>query len=97
VGASTAFTILGNAIAPGFADRYLARTGFDAQQTDEEIKAGRPDNLFEPVPGKRATRGDFDNRAHSRSVQWILTRHRRELAVAAMAGVVVPLVLRWRR
>ena len=27
VGASTALTLLGNALAPGFADRYLARTG----------------------------------------------------------------------
>ncbi len=29
VGASTAVTLLGNAVAPGLGDRYLAKTGFD--------------------------------------------------------------------
>lgn len=77
VGASTALTLLGNAIAPGFADRYLARTGFDSQQTDEPMPAERPDNLFEPVPGEHGTHGDFDEGAKSSSAQWELTRHRR--------------------
>jgi NAD(P)-dependent dehydrogenase (short-subunit alcohol dehydrogenase family) len=87
VGASTAFTLLGNAIAPGFADRYLARTGFDAQQTSEAVQPCRPDNLFEPVPGESSAHGDFDRRAKPRSAQWQLTRHRRLLAGAAAAGV----------
>lgn len=82
VGASTALTLLGNALAPGFADRYLARTGFDAQQTDEPVASPRPDNLFAPLPGPRATHGDFDDVAKPRSVQWRLTRHRRLLATA---------------
>jgi len=51
VGGSTVATILGNRLAPGLADRYLARTGYEAQQTDEPVTAGRPDNLFESVPG----------------------------------------------
>ena len=54
VGASTALTVIGNALAPGLADRYLARTGFDSQQTDEPVPSGRPDNLFRPLPGERA-------------------------------------------
>src|SRR6185437_12778641 len=83
VGASTALTLLGNALAPGFADRYLARTGFDSQQTGEPVQPGRPDNLFEPLPGERAAHGDFDDEAKSRSVQWELTRHRRLLAGGA--------------
>ncbi len=83
VGASTALTLLGNALAPGVADRYLARTGFDSQQTDEPVEAGRPDNLFAPLPGTRSAHGDFDAQAKSRSVQWELTRHRRLLAAAA--------------
>jgi NAD(P)-dependent dehydrogenase (short-subunit alcohol dehydrogenase family) len=77
VGASTAFTMIGNALAPGVADRYLARTGFDSQQTDSPEPPDRPDNLFEPVPGPRDAHGDFDERAHGRSLQWALTRHRR--------------------
>src|ERR1700744_521067 len=33
VGGSTAVTLLGNAVAPGLGDRYLAKTGFGARQT----------------------------------------------------------------
>ena len=45
----------------GFGDRYLARTGYDAQQTDEPEDPGRPDNLWEPrrraaTTGARAVR-----------------------------------------
>ncbi len=90
VGASTAITLLGNALAPGFADRYLARTGFDAQQTDEPVRPDRPDNLFAPVPGKWEAHGNFDDAAKPRSVQWELTRHRRVLA--GTAGVVAGLL-----
>jgi hypothetical protein len=35
VGGSTMGTLAGNAIAPGLLDRYLARTGFKSQQTDQ--------------------------------------------------------------
>jgi NAD(P)-dependent dehydrogenase (short-subunit alcohol dehydrogenase family) len=82
VGASTALTLMGNALAPGAADRYLARTGFDSQQSDEPRRADRADNLFEPLPGAHRTHGDFDERAKSRSVQWEITRRRRLLGVA---------------
>jgi NAD(P)-dependent dehydrogenase (short-subunit alcohol dehydrogenase family) len=95
VGASTALTLIGNALAPGFADRYLARAGFSSQQTGEPVQPGRPDNLFEPLPGERAAHGDFDGEAKSRSAQWELTRHRRLLACGT--GVAVGLVGAMRR
>jgi NAD(P)-dependent dehydrogenase (short-subunit alcohol dehydrogenase family) len=89
VGSSTAFTLLGNALAPGIADRYLARTGYGAQQTDSPAEPGRADNLFEPLPGERGVHGDFSERAHARSAQWELTRHRRLLIGLGLgAGVV---------
>ncbi len=90
VGASTALTLLGNAVAPGFADRYLSQTGFDSQQTDEPVEPDRPDNLFAPLTGERSAHGDFDDKAKPRSVQWELTRHRRLLAGGA--GAVVGLL-----
>jgi hypothetical protein len=93
VGGSTAIAVAGNAIAPGIGDRYLARTGFGAQQTSEPVAPDRPDNLIEPLPGDRGAHGDFDEQAKSRSVQWRLTRHRLAigvgtgaLAAAALAG-----------
>jgi NAD(P)-dependent dehydrogenase (short-subunit alcohol dehydrogenase family) len=94
VGASTAFTMIGNAIAPGFADRYLARTGYDAQQTKEAVPAGRPDNLFEPLSGDRGAHGDFDSQAHDQSTQWLATRHR--VALGGL-GLTALGALRWRR
>src|ERR671924_421859 len=50
VGGPTLKVVLGNKLAAGLGDRYLARTGYDSQQTDEPIAADREDNLFEPVP-----------------------------------------------
>jgi hypothetical protein len=78
--------MLGNALAPGVADRYLARTGYDAQQTDEPVPSARPDNLFEALPGDRGAHGDFDSNAHARSGQWALTRHRRVLGGLGVGG-----------
>ena len=54
--AAPSATLLGNAVAPALLDRYLARTGFDAQQTDEPEEAGRPDNLFAPARRRRRAR-----------------------------------------
>jgi NAD(P)-dependent dehydrogenase (short-subunit alcohol dehydrogenase family) len=68
VGGPTVKAILGNAIAPSFADHYLARNGFVAQQTDEP-NDGRPDNLFAPVEGTQAAHGPFDAQAKSQSLQ----------------------------
>ena len=45
VGGSTAATILANRTLPGILDRYLARTGFRSQQTDQAVSPERPDNL----------------------------------------------------
>ena len=46
-------------IAPALLDRHLARTGYDVQQTDEPVSAGRPDNLDAPLPGDRGAHGSF--------------------------------------
>jgi NAD(P)-dependent dehydrogenase (short-subunit alcohol dehydrogenase family) len=51
VGGPTVVAIEGNKVAPSLADHYLGRTGFDSQQTEEAAQPGRPDNLFEAVPG----------------------------------------------
>ena len=49
VGWPTVEAIVGNKIAPGLLDAYLARTCFDAQMTGEPEDPARPDNLWEPV------------------------------------------------
>jgi short-subunit dehydrogenase len=67
VGWPTIATRVANALAPGLVDRYLARTGFKSQLTDEPEHA-RPDNLFESVDGDYGAHGRFDDQAKDRSI-----------------------------
>src|SRR5437764_405242 len=87
VGGSTVATIVANKLVPRLLDRYLARTGYDSQQTQEQADPNRPANLGQPVPGDHGAHGDFDRQAKGCSVQWWLTTHRRGL-VGAGFGVV---------
>jgi NAD(P)-dependent dehydrogenase (short-subunit alcohol dehydrogenase family) len=95
VGGSTTATIAGNRIIPALLDRYLARTGYDAQQTGQKVTPGRPNNLWEPVDGPsghdHGPRGIFDNIAHDRSPQLWMSQHAGLLtaAVAAILGGAV--------
>jgi NAD(P)-dependent dehydrogenase (short-subunit alcohol dehydrogenase family) len=94
VGGSTVRTLLGDKIAPGLLDRYLARTGYDAQQTEEPVEAERPSNLWEPLPGDRGTHGIFEAEARAESIQFWLARHRALLLGAGAAAIVARLALR---
>jgi hypothetical protein len=82
-------------IVPGIADRYLGRTGYDAQQTSEPVSPDRPDNLFMPVPGDFAAHGTFDSVAHGRSIQFAVSRNRSFLALAG--GILAAGYIAWRR
>ena len=87
VGASTVLTIIGNKLAPWIADRYLARTAFSGQQTDQPVSDDRSDYLFSPVPRDKGAHGDFDDEALEHSPQQWAAGHRRELLAATAAGV----------
>jgi hypothetical protein len=92
VGGTTAATIVANAIAPGLLDRYLARTGFQAQQTDEPKPADQPANLWEPADGvdghDYGSHGVFDQVALARSPQQWAAHHYGVLATALGAVAV---------
>ena len=97
VGLPTAYTILGERLASGLMDRYLARTNIDAQQVPEQPidPESRRDNLTVAPPGDPGAHGEFDGRAHPRSPQLWLATHRRALATGAAAGsLAVGAVLR---
>jgi hypothetical protein len=68
---------------------YLARTGYESQQTSEPIDPNRPDNLFEPVAGNWGAHGVFSDRASGRSEQLWADTHRFSLALAgaSLAGL----------
>jgi NAD(P)-dependent dehydrogenase (short-subunit alcohol dehydrogenase family) len=95
VGLPTVAAIECNKFWPGVLDRYLARNGYDAQQTDEPAEPGREDNLWQPLPGDRGAHGDFDKRASRFSPQMWLNTHRAwvafgtGLAAAASAALVI--------
>jgi NAD(P)-dependent dehydrogenase (short-subunit alcohol dehydrogenase family) len=84
VGWPTVKAIVGNKIAPQFADWYLARNGYDAQQTDMPEEPMRADNLWRPVPGDHGAHGDFDSRARTSSSYFWVTTHRRWIALASL-------------
>jgi len=88
VGGSTTQAVIGNKIAPGLVDRYLAKNGYQSQQTEQPEDPDRPHNLWEPVSGDRGAHGRFDARAKRSSVQFWLSKHRQTIALAgaALAG-----------
>jgi NAD(P)-dependent dehydrogenase (short-subunit alcohol dehydrogenase family) len=96
VGGTTVLAIVGDKVAPGIGDLYLARTGFEAQQTNEPAEADRPDNLFEPVPGDHGTHGRFRGRAHRRSVQLWASRKRGWLVAGGLALLATGAAIRTR-
>ena len=85
--------IYGEKIAPGLLDRYLARKGYEAQQTDERLDGEREGNLFEPVAGDFTAHGAFDDEAKPRSLLFELSRRRGPIAIAAGFGAVAAALL----
>ena len=92
VGGSTVGTIAANKLVPRLIDRYLARSGYDSQQTEEPADPHRPANVWSPVAGDHGAHGDFDSRATGRSAQWWLTSHRRA-AIGTALGAIGALVV----
>jgi short-subunit dehydrogenase len=87
LGLSSLMAIHGNKIAPWFADWYLARTGYDSQQTNEPVDTNRPNNLYEPVPGDHGAHGSFDEQSRESSPQLWANKHRGALLTAAGIGL----------
>jgi len=82
VGIPTVEAILGNKWFPGLLDHYLARSGYDSQQTPEPEDPARPDNLWQPVPPPPHGRGAFTNRERRVSPQLWTSLHKGWIAGA---------------
>lgn len=91
VGGSTAGTLIGNKFAAGLLDWYLARTGYESQQTDQPQSPGQPVNLWEPADGPDGhdygARGVFDARSTARSYQLWASQHH-GLVAGSLLGAV---------
>jgi NAD(P)-dependent dehydrogenase (short-subunit alcohol dehydrogenase family) len=87
VGISTAYTILGERLAPKLLDLYLGRSGVKSQLTDKDLpRLGS--NVFEPRDDTedQGAHGGFDEQAHGRDPQLWLSVHRGAI-LAGLAGL----------
>jgi NAD(P)-dependent dehydrogenase (short-subunit alcohol dehydrogenase family) len=93
----TILATLADKFAPAIADEYLAREGYDAQQTEEPVEKKRKDNLLQPLPGDAGAHGDFDDRARSSSAQLWASTDGIDLTLAGglLAGIILGAL--WRR
>jgi NAD(P)-dependent dehydrogenase (short-subunit alcohol dehydrogenase family) len=87
VGWPTVLNILGEKVSPWLLDHVLAKTGYSGQMTDQPLDPRGHDNLFTPIEEDRGAHGPFDDRAHSVSPQYELSKHRGKLLVAAGAAL----------
>jgi short-subunit dehydrogenase len=87
LGWPTVKAIWANRIAPGYADRVLAKMGYSGQITDTPLPKDAPANLFEPVKGDYGARGRFSSKSRTGSWEMFTDRHRD--AVYAGLGIAV--------
>jgi NADP-dependent 3-hydroxy acid dehydrogenase YdfG len=99
VGWPTKLALLGQKIAPALMDRYLARTAWEGQLTDDPARPGRPDSLDEPVSVDVAAHGTFDREASQESPLLWAEMHPGTVAAVGTAGLalVIGAALRLRR
>jgi short-subunit dehydrogenase len=97
VGGTTAAVIWSNKILSPLLDRYLAKTGYDSQQTDQPVGPDRPDNLWAPLPGDHGAHGRFASRSAKSSPQtWVNERLGMLLGLAAVGAAAIWGAHRWR-
>lgn len=98
VGLSTAYTILGERLAPRLLDWYLGRSGVKSQQTGADLPRLGP-NLSEPrdAAQDQGAHGAFDDQAHAVDpLTWLSMRRRQAIAAVALAGGMAGAAVLWR-
>ena len=98
VGISTAYTILGNRVAPWFLDWYLGKTGVSGQLS----KTDGPrfgSNVFTPRDDDhdRGAHGMFDDKAHAHDPWSAASMHRGIIAAVVGASAAAATGVLWRR
>ncbi|MBD0278848.1 MAG: SDR family oxidoreductase, partial [Flavisolibacter sp.] len=94
VGYPTFQAIVGNKIAPWYADYVLSRNGFKGQQTSEPEDPNRKNNVWEPVPEDRGAYGGFGDIASNKSITlWASINRNIVRAVAGVAAITLALAL----
>jgi short-subunit dehydrogenase len=85
----TVKAIVGDKIAPWYADWLLAKTGYDGQMTQEPEDPNRRHNLWEPMPGDHGAHGSFTAVAEKFSpVTWLSVNKRAVASVLIFLGTI---------
>ncbi len=80
----TIMTIVGNKVASGLVDLYLAKNGVSSQLADRPAAATNAEgNLFHPVEGDHGAHGVFDDRSRSSSPELWMNENRSTIALVA--------------
>ncbi len=94
VGYPTYKAILGNKIAPWYADIVLAKTGIEGQQTNEHASSNRKNNVWQPVGEDRGAYGEFENISHNKGLTLWAGMNRniiRSIAGLALGALIIGL------
>jgi hypothetical protein len=91
VGHPVVEAIVGQKLAPGILDRFLAHGGWEGQFTDRPKDRSRKANLFQPVSGDAGSHGAFDDRARSHDVVTLATTHLGAAGVRVVVGFIAPI------
>jgi NAD(P)-dependent dehydrogenase (short-subunit alcohol dehydrogenase family) len=97
VGLSTYQAIIGNKIAPGYADRVLARTGYQGQQTKQPVSPDRKDNVWQPVAEDRGEHGDFSDISANKSFTLWGAQNRIAIGITVALALIGALIVRSKR
>ena len=91
VGWQTWLGVLGQSLAPGLMDRYLAERAWEGQMSDDPARPGTPDNLDDPVAARVGAHGAFDEMASDASPLLWADMHRGLVAGAAIGAAATVL------
>ena len=84
VGWPTVKAIVGNKIAPWYADWVLSRNGYEGQMTKEPEDPNRKNNLWEPLPGDHGAHGNFESQSKDFSVVSWASLHKGAVAASLL-------------
>ena len=84
VGWPTVKAIVGNKIAPWYADWVLSRNGYEGQMTSEPEDPDRRHNLWEPLPGDHGAHGTFDAKSKDFSAVTWASLHKGAVAASLL-------------
>jgi NAD(P)-dependent dehydrogenase (short-subunit alcohol dehydrogenase family) len=89
VGWQTIAALLGQRIAPGLMDRYLADRAWTGQMSDDPARPGSPDNLDTSVAARVGAQGAFDDMASDSSPLLWADTHRGLVTTAVIGAAAI--------